>query len=432
MKTLHYSKFAYVATVCFLLSMTMLYAQVPSISFTTPQIYRHLLGQVKAPTNTEGAMPVLMQGVVKNLAGSTISGSTDATGTSASFFRPYDVTTDGFGNLYVADYSNNKIRKIVIATGVVTTFAGSGANGSVDNAAGTLAQFRGPGGICYFAGNLYVSETNGSKIRKIVVSTSAVSTFAGSTMGFSDNAIGRLAKFSAPFGITSDGSGNLYVADMSNNRIRKINISTTAVSTIAGGAGGFADATKGTSAQFRDPWGITYDGIGNLYVADNSNNRIRKINISTTAVTTVAGNGTTNYKSIDGNGNAASFYSPVGVTYDGAGNLYVSDYTCIRKIVVATGDVTTLTGNTYSNGSSNGDIKVATYNRPVGLTCVGVDKIYVTEYNNHMIRFILLSGSTISPTQSVGLTLDLTTASASAHPLVIFRKPVTAVKKLMM
>jgi len=390
MKTLHFSKFAYIATICFFLSMTMLYAQAPGISFTSLQINNHTLGHVIAPTNTGGEVSVLMPAMVNTLAGSTRSGSTDATGTSASFFRPYDVTTDGFGNLYVADYSNNKIRKIVIATGVVSTFAGSGDDDSVDNAVGTLAQFSGPGGICYYAGNLYVSETNGSKIRKIDVSTGAVSTLAGGTMGFSDNAIGTLAKFSAPFGITSDGSGNLYVADMSNHRIRKINISTTAVSTIAGGADGYVDATKGTSARFRDPWGITYDGIGNLYVADNSNNRIRKINISTTAVTTVAGNGTINYKSIDGNGIAASFYSPVGVSCDGAGSLYVSDYTCIRKIVVATGDVTTLTGNTCSNGSSNGDIKIATYNRPIGMTCVGVDKIFVTEYNNHMIRLISL------------------------------------------
>jgi hypothetical protein len=265
---------------------------------------------------------------VTTQAGTGSSGSANGTGTSASFNQPVGITTDGT-NLYVADSMNNLIRKIVISTGVVTTVAGTGSNGSADNTTGTSASFNYPSGITTDGTNLYVADSSNHLIRKIVISTGAVTTVAGTGSTGSANGTGTSASFNYPYGITTDGT-NLYVADLSNHLIRKIVISTGAVTTLAGtGSSGSANGT-GTSASFSTPSGITTDGT-NLYVGDSGNNLIRQIVISTGVVTTVAGTGSRG--SANGTGTSASFYYPGGITTDGT-NLYVADTfnDLIRKI----------------------------------------------------------------------------------------------------
>ena len=261
---------------------------------------------------------------VTTLAGSS-SGSTDATGTSASFDNPMGITTDGT-NLYVADYGNHRIRKIVIDNGTVTTLAGS-SSGSTD-ATGTSASFDNPMGITTDGTNLYVADNGNDRIRKIVIDNGTVTTLAGSSQGYTD-ATGTSARFYRPRGITTDGT-NLYVADMYNHRIRKIVIDNGTVTTIAGQSdNGSADGI-GTAASFWNPYQITTDGT-NLYVVDGWNNTIRKIVISTGVVTTLAGTGSAG--SANGTGTSASFRAPRAITTDG-NNLYVADGTNhrIRKI----------------------------------------------------------------------------------------------------
>jgi sugar lactone lactonase YvrE len=163
-----------------------------------------------------------LTGEVTTFAGSS-SGSTDATGTSASFNSPIPITTDGT-NLYVADYGNHTIRKIVIDNGTVTTLAGTaGSSGSTDNATGTSARFRNPEGITTDGTNLYVADYGNHTIRKIVIDNGTVTTLAGTagSSGTTDNATGTSARFSSPWGMTTDGT-NLYVVDYGNHRIRKI------------------------------------------------------------------------------------------------------------------------------------------------------------------------------------------------------------------
>ena len=266
---------------------------------------------------------VIDNGTVTTLAGSS-SGNTDATGTSASFTNPWGITTDGT-NLYVVDRGNHKIRKIVIDNGTVTTLAGS-SEGSTD-ATGTSATFYRPKGITTDGTNLYVSDSGNHRIRKIVIDNGTVTTLAGSSSGNTD-ATGTSASFTNPWGITTDGT-NLYVTDHDNHRIRKIVISTGAVTTLAGSSSGNIDAT-GTSASFSYPTGITTDGT-NLYVSDQSNQWIRKIVISTGVVTTLAGSGSQG--STDATGPSASFKYPNGITTNGT-NLYVADQSNhrIRKI----------------------------------------------------------------------------------------------------
>jgi sugar lactone lactonase YvrE len=291
-----------------------------------------------APCLTKGGSlqgnPLALSGTVTTLAGkSGLPGATDATGISAQFNGPSGIATDGT-NIYVADTANNVIRKID-SSGAVTTVAGSVTIGSADSPTGTSATFHLPSGITTDGTNLYVADTANHLIRKItLLSPFAVTTVAGTGTAGSADSPG--ASFSSPIGITSDGP-NLYVADTANHTIRKILISSGAVTTVAGlaGAFGITDGT-GAAARFKSPQGITTDGTY-LYVADTANHLIRKIDlagtvlVSTVAGTVVAGAGTAG--SADGTGAGASFSSPIGITTDGT-YLYDADNgtSTIRRI----------------------------------------------------------------------------------------------------
>ena len=338
---------------------------------------------------------VISSGVVTTLAGSpNMSGSTNATGTLARFYLPSDITSDGT-NFYVVDSGNFKIRKTVIATGVVSTFAGS-SQGFTNNTTGTSARFDTPGGITNDGTNLYVTDTANNCIRQIVIATGAVTTIAGDGVsgspgtggnsGHADNATGTLATFNNPMGITNDGT-NLYVADNGNHIIRKIVIATGAVTTLAGlgGAGHGLTNGTGTAARFYYPNGIIRVGA-NLYVTDSTNHVIRKIVISTGEVSTLAGSGVAS--SVNDTGLLATFSNPIGITSDGT-NLYVTDGdTLIRKIVIGSGVVTTLAGNT-AVGSDDGAIANALFHFSgfTGMTVVG-SSLYIVDGINNAIRKI--------------------------------------------
>ena len=254
--------------------------------------------------------------------GST-AGTADGTGTAAQFSNPDGITTDGT-NLFVADRNNHTIRKIVIATGQVTTLAGqAGITGTADGT-GSAAQFNQPAGITTDGTNLYVTDRGNEIIRKIVIATGQVTTFAGQANNFgSADGIGTAAQFNTLGYLTTDGT-NLYVSDFGNNTIRKVVIATGQVTTLAGTAGtaGIADGT-GSAAEFANPLGITTDGRS-LYVADFIKNTIRKIVIATGQVTTLAGQAATTVGDTDGTGTAVAFANPTGVTSDGK-SLYIAD-----------------------------------------------------------------------------------------------------------
>jgi hypothetical protein len=298
----------------------------------------------------------------------SITGSADGTGVNASFGGLLQsMTTDGT-NLYVTDTNKSTIRKVTPA-GVVTTIAGtSGSTGSIDGT-GTAAKFYEPCGITTDGTNLYVADTYNNTIRQIVISTGVVTTLAG-TAGVSGSAdgTGAAASFNMPWGITTDGT-NLYIADYGNKIIRQVVIATGVVTTLAGTAGayGSTDAT-GSAARFGAPWGITTDGT-NLYVTDSS--CIRQIVISTGVVTTLAGVfGAFDYA--DGTGSAARFHAVFGITTDGT-NLYVADpgNYLIRKVVIATGAVTTLLGQAGQNGAVDGTLAQARLSTPYGIALLG-------------------------------------------------------------
>jgi sugar lactone lactonase YvrE len=330
------------------------------------------------------ATPGLVATTLAGLAG--VIGFTDGGKTEALFSQPRGITTDGV-NLYVADMDNNTIRQVVIATGATTTLAGSHNSIGSDNGIAVNAKFSQPNGITTDGTNLYVTDTYNNTIRQIVKSSGQVTTIAGSAglMGYTDG-IGTLARFALPTGVTTDGT-NIYVADAQNSTIRKIVISSHDVTTFAGSGGtqGSSDGTR-LSARFYLPSGITTDGT-NLYVADTFNHTIRQIVIATGAVTTIAGSAGLS-GSTDGTGSAARFNLPSSLTTDGT-SLYVADtYNhTIRQIVIATGVVTTIAGSTGVKGSSDGTGSAALFFWPYGITTYGTT-LYVADSFNDTIRSI--------------------------------------------
>ncbi len=359
-----------------------------------------------------------LDGAVSTLAGQPLIASSDGIGTSAQFRYPSGITTDGT-NLYVVDTYNHTIRKVVIATGAVTTLAGSaGASGATDGT-GVAARFYNPQGITTDGTNLYVVDTDNHTIRKLVIATGTVTTMAGSSGTWdSTDGTGAAARFTFPHGITTDGT-NLYVSDSGNHTIRKVVIATGEVTTLAGIAGatastatgkttaldvgaGAADSSDGTgtTARFFNPQGVTTDGT-NLYVADSGNSTIRKVVIATGETTTLAGSAGA-LGSTDGTGTEAKFYNPQGITTDGT-SIYVADTynLTIRKVVIASGAVTTLAGSAGAWGSSDGTGAAARFANPYGMTIIGT-KLYVADSNNQIIRNIAIESGTVTTLAGAG------------------------------
>lgn len=316
-----------------------------------------------AGASTGGASTILMGGSIQgkplNLSGvvstpfgptqgTTTAGDTDGIGNAARFSQPSAITTDG-SNLYVADYGNNKIRKIVIATGVVTTLAGpaQGATTQGDSdGTGNAALFKNPQGITTDGVNIYVAEAS-HKIRQIVISTGVVTTLAGPGQGCYNSCptgdtdgVGAAAAFFNPLYLTTDAT-NLYVPDLNNNKIRKIVIATGLVTTPFGPSQGTTTAgdvdSTGNATRFNRAAGIVTDGT-NLYVSDNSNSKVRQILLTTGAATTLAGPAQGCYNTCpsadtDGTGNTARFLQPGSITSDGV-SLYLTaaNQNKIRKI----------------------------------------------------------------------------------------------------
>jgi streptogramin lyase len=353
------------------------------------------------------------RGVVTTLAGSADQspGSADGTGAAASFNWPEGVAVDGSGNVFVADSRNNTIRRITPA-GVVTTLAGTaGSWGSADGT-GAAARFNGPSGVAVDgAGNVFVADSDNT-IRKITP-TRAVTTFAGTadSTGSSDGT-GATARFSSPSGVAVDGAGDVFVADSDNNTIRKIT-PTRAVTTFAGTADstGSSDGT-GATARFSSPSGVAVDGAGNVFVADSGNNTIRKITPAG-MVTTLAGAASSG--SADGTGAAARFNSPESVAVDGAGNVFVADWgnSTIRKITPS-GVVTTFAGTAGSYGSADGTGAAASFSFPTGVAVDGSGNLFVADLGNSTIRKITPAGvvTTLAGTAGSSGSADGTGAAA--------------------
>ncbi len=300
-------------------------------------------------------------GAITTVAGTGISGYSGDGGpaTSAQLNFPFSVALDSAGNLYIADSSNNVIREVAAGTGIISTVAGNGVAGySGDNGAATGAELYAPYGIALdSAANLYIADAGNNRIRKVAAGSGTITTVAGNGIwGYSgDGGPATAASLSSPHGVSVDHAGNLYIADTENNIIRKVAASNGIITTVAGYAlnqygnypGGFSgDGGPATQAQLFEPYAVTVDSAGNLYIADTYNSAIRKVTASTGIINTVAGNTAPGdgylCSSLSGDGGpatSAALCYPEAIALDSAGNLYLAQGSRSRiSIVTAAGN----------------------------------------------------------------------------------------------
>jgi len=298
-------------------------------------------------------------------------GFADGAGSDARFSSLSDITVDASGHLYVTD--SNRIRK-VSPTGEVSTLAGSGKDGKADGP-GATAQFSMPSGIAIDAsGNLYVADMANHRIRKVSPKGEVITLAGDGKYGFADGT-GSAAKFAHPCGIAIDATGNLFVADRDNHRIRKISPKGE-VSTFVGGKHGFADGA-GNAAKFAQPCSIATDAAGNLFVADGENYRVRKVTPNGEVSTFARGHG------------KQGFGAPLGITIDKAGNVYVTAGNSLYKIT-QNGKISTFAGDgpmgSESGGFADGLGSNALFAVPIGIAIDKAGNLYAADAGNNRIR----------------------------------------------
>jgi sugar lactone lactonase YvrE len=294
----------------------------------------------------------------------------------------HGMAMDAGGNLYLADAGNHRIRKLALATGVITTVAGVGVKGFSGDAGPAInAQLDSPTGVAVDTkGDLYISDGT-NRIRKVAAATGVITTVAGNgSQGDSgDGGPATLARFRSLGGLATDASGNLYVADNFNNRIRMVSAATGIVTTVAGnGVAGFAgDSGPATNAELNNPLSVAVDGAGNIFIADSGNFRIRKVNAATGTITTV-GNGGVVYRD-------TQHGFPCALAFDGRGDLYIADWGVgrIRKVPAgSTGADAPFAPLVQSFASSSGFKINVTYDPSVSSTAQAAFKSVINTYQN--------------------------------------------------
>lgn len=359
---------------------------------------------------------------ISTVAGNGTAGYAGDAGqaTAAELNLPSSVTVDLSGNIYIGDAQNNRIRKIN-AAGVISTFAGNGSNGYAgDGGQATAAELNNAEGVAAdYAGNVFIADEYNQRIRLVTVNNN-ISTFAGNgKVSFSgDGGPATNAQMFFPIGIARDASGNIYIADCWNHRIRMINTLGN-ISTIAGtGVAGYSgDGGQATAAKLNFPNGIAIDGSGNIYIADNNNNRIRKINTSG-IISTFAGNGWGWYSGDGGQATAATLNNPNDIAIDASsGNIYIADKNNnVIRMVNISGVISTVAGTGSAGfGGDGGLATAAQLNKPMGVAIDASGNLYIADNNNNRIREVVPTGSisSIAGTGTAGYNGDGITATSA-------------------
>lgn len=315
--------------------------------------------------------------------------------TGANLNGPLCIALDKYNNLYVSDFYNNRVRKVKVSDSSIVTFAGNGIAGCTGNgSAATAAEVDAHGVAADFRGNVYLSDPNYAVIRK-VNTTGIISNYAGTgLLGYSgDNGAATSAKLNKPYGMTCDKRGNLYFADAGNSVIRKIDTLGT-ITTIAGtGVPGYSgDGGAATAAQLDSPYAVALDAMGNLFIADHNNDVVRMVD-PTGLISTYAGiYNLIGYTGDGGIAAAATLHYPTGVAVDTAGNLFISDSynNVIRMVEVLTTKITTVVGNGYAGfGGDLGFPTGANLFHPYDVAVDTFGSIYIADANNERIRKVL-------------------------------------------
>ena len=367
---------------------------------------------------SEPSAPSSSQSVITTVAGSRSSFSGD-TGPAdqANLNGPDAIVLDARGNLYIADALNQRIRK-VDATGIITTLAGNGTAGfSGDGGPAGASQLSNPWGIAVDkTGTIYFADSDNNRVR-LIDATGRITTKVGDgTAGFSgDGAPSTAARVSAPAGLAADAAGNIYIADAGNNRIRKIDVAGV-ITTVAGtGVAGFSgDGGKATLAQLNDPLGVAVDAAGNLYIADETNSRIRRVDVSG-VITTIAGTGVAGFSGDGAEATKATINFPRAVAVDAGGNVYIADTRSLRvRRIGPDGVITTIAGNGQRGFAGDGGPATQAFMKaPHGVGFDAAGNLLVVDYGNNEIRRVdakgiitRIVGSTIQPSSGGGAATD--------------------------
>jgi sugar lactone lactonase YvrE len=356
-------------------------------------------------------------GIITTVAGNGTQGfaGDGSAATSSEMYAPTAVAVDANGNLYIVDRDNSRVREVLAATGIISTFAGGGSSPSTcsgstdsvgDGCAATSANIDYPYGVALdTSGNLYIPGSNSQRVRKVtagIITTVAGNGIGGYAPAVPDGVLATASLLTAPNGAAVDASGNLYIADTTHHRIRKVTVATGVITTVAGSGvqcalvnGACGDGSAATSAQLNGPKGVAVDGGGNLYIADTSDNRIRKVTLATGVITTVAGTGVAGFLGDNGQAINAKIDAPYGVAVDASGNLYIADTSNqrIRLVTASSSVITTIAGSTPCTPATNtcGDTGAASsgkFNGPRGIALDASGNLYIADYGDNRIREI--------------------------------------------
>jgi sugar lactone lactonase YvrE len=365
-----------------------------------------------ATAGTDVHVVAASPGTISTVAGNGTAGYSGdgSAAVAAELYNPTGIAFDGGGNMFIADESNNVIRKVDASTQIITTIAGTGVAGySGDGGPGTTAELNQPAHVVFDRTvNLYITDSNNERIRKVDALTDEITTVAGNgTTGFSgDGGPATSAQFNFPDGVALDSNGNLYVGDAYNNRIREVTISTRDITTVAGdGTPGYAgDGGIATNSELDFPSRPFIDSAGDIYIADFQNNRVRKVDASNGIITTIAGDGVAGFAGDGGAATIAELNGPLSVALDPSGVLYIADVNneriravnttansvTVMGVTIQPGQIKTVVGNGhagyYGDGGSGTNAEVYF---PTGLTIDSAGNLYFADEHNNVVRKVI-------------------------------------------